>query len=67
MLDEAASSIKKYDELMEDKAMVIMEPPSIDPRIVNQYAFFSVIPGPMNNIELFLEKYTNNTINLNYS
>ena len=62
MLDKAASSIGKYDRQMEDRAMVIMEPPSIDPRIVNQYAFFSVIPGPMNNIELFLEKYTNNTI-----
>ena len=62
MLDIAASSIGKYDRQMEDRAMVIMEPPSIDPRIVNQYAFFSVIPGPMNNIELFLEKYTNNTV-----
>lgn len=54
MLNSVTDTLKKYDEVMEGKSMVIMEPPSIDPRIVNQYAFFSVIPGGVSNIEEFL-------------
>ena len=62
MLNEATDSLEKYDEITEGKSMVIMEPPSIDPRIINQYAFFSVIPGNVTNIEEFLDKYTDNTV-----
>lgn len=62
MLNKAASSIKEYDNLTSGTSMVIMEPPSIDPRIVNQYAFFTVIPSQVNSIEEFLEEYTNNTV-----
>lgn len=62
MLNDVAKSIEEYDSITEGKSMVIMEPPSIDPRIVNQYAFFSVIPKDMINIEEFLDQYTKNTI-----
>lgn len=58
MLKEVADSLEKYDELTKGKAMVVVEPPSIDPRIINQYAFFSVVPGQVTNIEEFLDKYT---------
>ena len=34
----------------------------IDPRIINQYSFFSVIPNDMSDIEGFLDSNTNNTI-----
>lgn len=61
MLNEVADSIEKYDSLTEGNSMVIMEPPSIDPRIVNQYAFFSVVPGQVDDIESFLAKYTKET------
>ncbi len=38
--------LKEYDDEMEkSKSLVIMEPPSIDPRIENQYSFFSIIPS----------------------
>lgn len=61
MLNSVSSSLKEYDRLTNGESMVIMEPPSIDPRIVNQYAFFSVIPGQVDNIESFLDKYTEGT------
>lgn len=44
MLQEACSCLEEYDKDMEDKAMLIVEPPSIEQRIVNQFSFFSIIP-----------------------
>lgn len=62
IMNRVAGSIREYDEDMQDKGLVMMEPPSIDPRIITQYSFFSVIPGGMENIENFLDKYTENTV-----
>ena len=56
MLNRASNSLQLYDSIMQDKSMVIMEPPSMDPRIVNQYAFFSVIPNSIDDIESFFER-----------
>lgn len=67
MLESVADSIERYDELTEGKSMVILEPPSIDPRIVNQYAFFSVIPGQVEDIESFLSEYSENTKTVKYT
>ena len=46
---------------MKDRSMVIIEPPSLDPRIMNQYSFFSVIPDQMLDIESFLNEHTDLT------
>ena len=42
--------------------MLIVEPPSIDQRIMTQFSFFSIIPSGMHDIESFLNQYTNNTV-----
>lgn len=62
MLDEVSKSISEYDNSMNGKATVLIEPPSIDPRIINQYSYFSIIPKNMENIEEFLEQNTNDTV-----
>ena len=62
MLLEAADSLTEYDSDMGDHAMVIIEPPSINQRIVTQYSFFSIVPMDMPDIERFLDTHTNNTI-----
>lgn len=46
MLEEAVPNLKDFDNLSENPLVVFFEPPSIDDRIVNQFAFFSVASNP---------------------
>lgn len=62
MLDEVAKCLEKYDNDMKDNAMILIEPPSIDQRIINQYSYFSIIPRQMDDIETFLNSRTANTV-----
>lgn len=62
MLTEITDSLEQYDLDMRDDSMVIIEPPSMNQRIVNQYSFFSLVPMELNDIEDFLDKRTENTI-----
>jgi hypothetical protein len=62
LLDGACTSLSEYDDDMGRDAMVIVEPPSIEPRIINQYSYFSLVPCDMDDIEGFLDKNTKNTV-----
>ena len=54
-------SLDKYDNDMGTSGMVILEPPSMDQRVANQYSFFSVVPSEMEDVDGFLEE-TENTV-----
>ena len=48
-------SLKDYDADMDrNKSLILLEPPSIDQRIVNQYSYFTVIPSSMDCMEEFI-------------
>lgn len=61
-LNSIVKDISKYDDDMGDKSFVVVEPPSIDQRIVNQYSFFTVMPNGIKDIEKFLDENTENTV-----
>lgn len=62
MLDALCPTLEQYDRDMDDGAMLIMEPPSIDQRIINQYSYFSVVPHGMQDVEEYLKTRTANTV-----
>lgn len=62
MLEQVVWELDQYDIDMKADAMVLLEPSSIDQRIINQYSYFSVIPKDMTDIEAFLESKTANTV-----
>lgn len=61
MLQEACPTPGEYDRDMEGGGMLIVEPPSIEQRIVNQYSFFSIVPFGMEDVVRFLDERTENT------
>ncbi|MCR5099597.1 MAG: FRG domain-containing protein [Lachnospiraceae bacterium] len=62
MLESVCKDPAQYDEDMQGKAMLIVEPPSIDQRIINQYSFFSIFPADMESMEDFLNEHTQKTL-----
>jgi len=62
MLQEACKSPMEYDADMAGKAMLVVEPPSIEQRIINQYSFFTIVPSDFASIEDFLNEYTEKTV-----
>lgn len=61
MLDKICPGLEDYDDHMENTSLVLFEPPSVDPRIINQYSYFSIIPEQITDIEEFLDQSTDNT------
>lgn len=61
MLEKHINTLDEFDGDIAKSAILLLEPPSLDQRIVNQYSYFSVIPLEMQNIEEFLNDNTNDT------
>jgi hypothetical protein len=57
MLDEAADSLGKFDALgKHDPFVVFLEPPSLDERIVNQFALFSLMSSATARLDEWLAR-----------
>jgi len=57
MISEVCDSLSQYDKDMGGNGMLILEPPSMDSRMMNQYSFFSVMPSSAKKAEDVLEQY----------
>lgn len=54
LLQQAAASLRAFDALSQEDFVAFFEPPSLDARIVNQYALFSLISNPGRRLDTFL-------------
>jgi hypothetical protein len=58
MLDEAARTLGGFDTLGKDNPFVVfLEPPSLDARIVNQFALFSLMSSPTARLDHWLDQH----------
>lgn len=55
MLSESIKTLKDLVELSMDEFVIFFEPPSIDDRIVNQFAFFSIMPDSTTVLDEWLQ------------
>jgi len=56
MLESVVLNIREFDSLAPEDLVLFFEPPSIDARIVNQFALFSVMSSPTANLDEWLIK-----------
>lgn len=54
MLMKLAGSLREFDALARDPFLVFFEPPSLDQRIVNQFALFSMLSSPTVSLDEWL-------------
>lgn len=57
MLDQAASSLREFDQLAPEPFPLFFEPPSLDERIVNQFALFSLMSSPTATLDAWLGEH----------
>lgn len=57
MLDVVCSSQRAFDELQIDPFVLFLEPPSLDDRIINQHALFSMMSDPEASLSAWLETH----------
>ena len=50
-------SLKAFDSLAHEPFVVFIEPPSLDTRILNQFALFSLMPDPSARLDTWLENH----------
>lgn len=56
MLSEAAGQLDELEALADEPFLLFFEPPSIDERIVNQFALFSLLSSATTGLEQWLER-----------
>ena len=56
LLNSVATTLDQFDALSRNPFVVFFEPPSLDERIVNQFALFSLPSGPRMSLEELLEQ-----------
>jgi hypothetical protein len=56
MLAHVASSQQEFDALHPEEFLLFFEPPSLDNRIVNQFALFSLLSSPEARLDRWLER-----------
>jgi hypothetical protein len=57
MLDQAARTLEAFDGLAKEPFAVFLEPPSLDQRIVNQFALFSLVSDPRVKLDDWLARH----------
>lgn len=57
MLSQSVETLQELDRLDEGPFVLFFEPPSIDDRIANQYAFFSVMSDPLSLLDDWIEQH----------
>ena len=57
MLAHTAATLAEFDALARDPFVAFLEPPSLDERIVNQFALFSLLSGPSTRFDTWLETH----------
>ncbi len=57
MLNRVARSLREFDQLAAEPFVAFFEPPSLDERIINQYALFSMMSDPRVGLEDWLTRH----------
>jgi hypothetical protein len=57
MLSKVATTLTAFDQLSKSEFVLFWEPPSLDDRIVNQFALFSQLSSPQARLDHWLAKH----------
>jgi hypothetical protein len=52
-------TLRAFDSLGREPFVIFMEPPSLDARILNQFALFSLLPNPSSRLDHWLQSHPN--------
>lgn len=57
MLEQEAATLREFDSLSAEPFVAFFEPPSLDERIVNQFALFSLLSHPRLSLDRWLLRH----------